>query len=137
MAATKKRTTGGRAGSSRGKSSATATAKKQRQESKAAKQFWAIILFALGIFIGCVTAIEGASAWFFLHSMLRGIFGWSAYIIAPIFIYIAVMAALDKPIGIISNKVWQTLALIVLICGATQIFGTGIPQTDGMWKGIV
>ena len=37
-------------------------------------------------------------------------------------IYIAVMAAMDKPMGALGHKVWQTFVLVALICGAAQIF---------------
>lgn len=50
------------------------------------------------------------------------LFGWCAYLIAPALIYIAVMAAMDKPIGALGHKVWQTFVLVALICGAAQIF---------------
>lgn len=98
---------------------------KQAKEAqlKAKKQFWAIILFAVGIFIGAVTFIPGARVWLFIHNILLGLFGWGAYFIAPILIYIAVMATLDKPIGKIKHRVWQAFLIVALVCAAFQIFG--------------
>ena len=48
--------------------------------------------------------------------------------IAPLLFYISIMTTLDKPIGLVGHKVWQTMLLICLLSGATQVFGTGIPN---------
>ena len=101
----------------------TAEEKRLAQEqARSHRQLWAVILFAVGIFFLAVSLIPGQGFWNWLHTFCFGLFGWCAYLIAPALIYIAVMAAMDKPIGALGHKVWQTLVLVALCCGAAQIF---------------
>ena len=108
------------------------TAAERKAQLKAQKQLWAIILFAVGILLFFMTLIEGQNVWRWFHNLILGTLGWSAYLIAPLFIYIAIMAAADKPVGLVGHKVWQILVLVCLLSGAIQIFGEGIPPTDGI-----
>lgn len=118
-AATKKKSTAAKKGSGR----QTAAQKRRAEEqARSRRQLWAVILFAAGIFFLAVALIPGQGFWNWLHTFCFGLFGWCAYLIAPALIYIAVMAAMDKPIGALGHKVWQTFVLVALICGAAQIF---------------
>ncbi len=90
-------------------------------EKEYAHQMWAIIMFALGILFVAFTFVEGSSLWHGIHCTLFGLFGPVAFIIGPIIIYIAVLAALNKPIGKVKGKLWQTAVFLALICGAIQI----------------
>lgn len=92
------------------------------QEQKHRRQLWAVVLFAVGVFFLAVALIPGQGFWNWLHTVCFGLFGWCAYLIAPSLIYIAILAALDKPIGALGHKVWQIFVLIALVCGAAQIF---------------
>ena len=109
--------------------------KTSARETKAAqaakKQMWAVILFAAGVLLGCLTFIPGEKVWLGTHNLLFGLFGWSVYFLAPLVIYIAVIAALDKPLSSIKSKLWQVALLIVMISGAIQIFGEGLPEVEG------
>ena len=62
--------------------------------------------------------------------------GFSAVLIGPLFIYIAIMATLDKPMGSIGSKVWQSAVLVLLISSAIQIFA-GPLEESGLWGSIV
>ena len=118
-AAAKKKSTAAKKGSGR----QTAAQKRRAEEqARSRRQLWAVILFAAGIFFLAVALIPGQGFWNWLHTFCFGLFGWCAYLIAPALIYIAVMAAMDKPIGALGHKVWQTFVLVALICGAAQIF---------------
>ena len=112
------------------------TAKQLEMQQTARRELLAIIMFALGILIFFMTLIRGQNVWQWFHNLLLGGFGWSAYLISPLFIYIAVMAAKDRPFDIVKHKVWQSLILVCLISGATQIFGEGIPPVDGVFRKI-
>ena len=115
----KKKSTAAKKGSGR----QTAAQKRRAEEqARSRRQLWAVILFAAGIFFLAVALIPGQGFWNWLHTFCFGLFGWCAYLIAPALIYIAVMAAMDKPIGALGHKVWQTFVLVALICGAAQIF---------------
>lgn len=121
-----KRTSARKSGSAKrtsSKSAAASKTKKEKQEEQTAqKQMWAVVLFALSIFIFFLTLFKGASGWLFLHNIFFGLFGVCAYLIAPLLLYVAIVTALGKPIGSVSGKVWQAAALLALICGAIQIF---------------
>ena len=112
------------------------TAKQLELQQKAHRELLAIIMFALGILIFFMTLIRGQNVWQWFHNLLLGFFGWSAYLISPLFMYIAIMAAKDRPFDIVKHKVWQSLVLVCLISGATQIFGEGIPPVDGVFRKI-
>lgn len=124
--AEKKKTTAAKKKSTAAKKAAsrqTAEEKRRAQEqARSRRQLWAVILFAVGIFFLAVSVIPGQGFWNWLHTVCFGLFGWCAYLIAPALIYIAVMAAMDKPVGALGHKVWQTFVLVALICGAAQIF---------------
>lgn len=103
-------------------------ARETKATQQAKKQMWAVVLFALGILLGALTFIKGEKLWLSFHNFLFGIFGWSVYFLAPLIIYIAVYAAMDKPLSSIKAKLWQVGALIIMISGAIQIFGAGLPD---------
>ncbi len=110
------------------------TAKQLEAQQKARRELLAIIMLALGALIFFMTMIEGQNVWLWFHNLLLGTFGWAAYLIAPLFIYIAVMATKDRPFDIVFHKVWQSVVLVCLFSGATQIFGEGIPPVDGIFR---
>ena len=98
------------------------------------QQFWAIVIFSAAIFISAVTLIRGQNVWQWIHNFFLGMFGWSAYLIAPILFYISISTALSKPLIFVGHKVWQSLLLICLLSGATQVFGSGIPNGNLLEK---
>lgn len=112
---------------SRSSSAAAKERERKKAELRAKQQLWAVVVFAIAIFIFAVTLVEGQNVWRWFHNLFLGGFGWSAYLIAPILLYISIMATLDKPIGLVGHKVWQSMVLVCLLSGATQVFGSGIP----------
>lgn len=104
------------------------SAKETKVNQQARKQMWAVILFAVGLLMFFLTVIQGEKLWLWIHNFLFGILGWSVYFLAPLIIYIAIIAALDKPLSAIKAKLWQVMVLIILISGAIQIFGVGLPE---------
>lgn len=121
--ATKKTTSRGKP-----KSAAAAERERKKREEHSRQQFWAIVVFAVAVFIMATTLVRGQNVWEWIHNFFLGMFGWSCYLIAPLLFYISVMTALDKPVGLVGHKVWQTMLLICLLSGATQVFGSGIPN---------
>ncbi len=113
------------------------TTKSTKSNLQAKKQMWAVVLFALGILIGALTLVQGDKLWKIFHNCLLGMFGWSVYFLSPLMIYIAVVAALDKPLSSIKAKLWQMGLLIILISGAIQIFGSGLPTESTIVDNIV
>jgi DNA segregation ATPase FtsK/SpoIIIE and related proteins len=117
----------------------TGTTKKKstakKRETKAAqgakKQMWAVVLFAVGILVGALTMIPGGKLWLWVHNALFGLLGWSAFFVAPLVIYIAVIAAKDQPLSSIKAKLWQLGLLILMISGAIQVY-SGMPEIKGV-----
>lgn len=120
-------TTKGKTKSKTSRAPSKAQLQKQRK-----KQFYAIILFAVGLFLVAVSLIDGPAVWGFLHDCLRGIFGPICYAVGPLIVGAAVIITVDKEHVEVRHKVWQTAVLIVLLCGFSQIF-YGLPEGNGFW----
>ncbi len=86
------------------------------------QQLWAVVLFAVGILFAALTLISGQNVWKFCHDAVFGLFGACAFLIAPLMIYIAVLASLDRPFHAIGVKVMQAFLLLILISSAIQVF---------------
>ncbi|MDD6034502.1 MAG: DNA translocase FtsK [Oscillospiraceae bacterium] len=97
----------------------------QEQEERRLKrnnQFFAIVLFAVGLFFCAVSFFDGPRLWGFLHSLQRGLCGPMSYGIGPLLIYIAVMVTLEKEHTEVHNRVWQMIGMLILLCGIAQLF---------------
>ena len=108
--------------------------KATQAQNHARTQMLAIILFAAGLFLSALSFIEGENFWQSLHDTFYGLFGFAAALIGPLFIYIAILATLDKPIGSIGSKVWQCALLILMISSAIQVFSYGKLTETGLWN---
>ena len=111
--------------------SRTAAAKKPasvRQTEKRethTRQIAAIVYFVLGLLFFFLSIFEGESVWKACHDVLFGLFGFTGYVIAPIFVYIAICASMDRPFGAIRHKIWQTAVLLILLSSLLQILCVG------------
>lgn len=63
----------------------------------------------------CIVLIPGGNVWKALHNFVLGLFGICSYILPVLLIYIAVICAMDKPVGSVSSKLWQCLLLLMMI----------------------
>ncbi len=95
------------------------------KREKHTRQVAAIIYFALGILVFFLSIIDGENVWGACHDILFGLFGYTGYVIAPIFIYIAICASMDRPFGAIRHKIWQTAVLLILLSSLLQILCVG------------
>ena len=99
------------------------TAKKPTEaEISSRRQLYAIGFFALGIIFLAMTLIKGESLWQSMHYALFGLFGWCAYLIGPVLIYLAVMNTLERPTFSTAAQGYESLALIILLSGITTVF---------------
>lgn len=119
------------------KSAKRAPARETKAVQGAKKQMWAVILFASGILLGALTFIQGDKLWKGIHNLLFGMLGLSTYFLAPLLIYVAVIAAMDRPLSSIKAKLWQVLLLIAVVSGAFQIFGPGRPAQANFVDNVV
>lgn len=92
------------------------------ERSAAKRQLAAIILFCISVFLICLCFIDGGGVWGWLRNGSFGLFGFSAYLIPLILIYIAIMATLDKTSEKVGTKVAEAVVLIFLIGAAIHIF---------------
>ncbi len=92
------------------------------------KRLYSIILFAVGVMLLLIAVISGEKAWNDLHNIMLGFFSWCAYLIGPLVIYTAILVDLDRTPAPTSYKVISTIMLIVLLCGASQIFSKVVPN---------
>lgn len=106
---------------------AAATRKRNAAQQRARRQIHAIILFAVGIFVAALTLIKGSSGWNWLHNAIFGLFGWGAIFVAVTLLYIAALLTMDKPFKV---RALECGILVVLFCGALQIFQMGLPESD-------
>lgn len=108
------------------------------------RQKYAIVLMAVAVFLFFVAFIKGESVWFHLHNAMFGIFGFCAYIIPAMLVYMAFVYAKDKPLGSIAANLTGVGSFVALISGAVHIFtndalylkeiGTGIQIADAWNK---
>lgn len=91
------------------------------RNQKSRRQIAEILLFAVGLLLLAIIVIKGESVWNMFHNMLFGLFGMPVIILPIALIFIAIMTTMDKPIGQISHKVLESIALVVLVCAIVEI----------------
>lgn len=89
-----------------------------------------VVLFALGIFFTLCAVIPGAEGegWHEVFNIMHGLFGYSAYLLGPSMIYIAVLISSERPAKTIRNTVIALVLLLLMISGAVQILGVGVSE---------
>jgi len=97
-------------------------ARRNAERSAAQKQVVAIVLFCIALFLICIVFIPGGGLWGGIRTLSFGLFGFSAFVIPLLLLYVAVMTTLDKAGTKVGFKVAEALALIVLLCSAVHIF---------------
>ena len=112
-----------------------------REELRARRQRYALLLSAVAVLLGAVAVIPGAHVWRAVHDFLFGVFGPCALLWPPFLLYIAVIAAFDRPAVSIAGKLAELMGLVVLLCGAIPIFSGGraesvarMYQTGREWR---
>lgn len=99
------------------------TAKKPNKNQIDQKnQFWAVMLFALGILLFLVATVEGSDGWKVMHQVVRGIFGISSFVVPVIVSFIAVLLAQNKSHQLIVRRLCESLLGLLIVSGAIEIF---------------
>lgn len=88
---------------------------------------YSILLFAVAAFVFLLTYVSGSAFWHSMHMGIRGLFGWSVFLLAPVFFYIAVICALDKSQNIVIAKIIESVILMLLISALFHAVMIGIP----------
>lgn len=97
-------------------------ARNNTERTAAQKQVAAIVLFCVALFGLCITFIPGGGLWGGVRNLSFGLFGFCAFVIPLLLIYVAVMTTLDKVGTKVGFKIGEAITLIVLIAGAVHIF---------------
>ena len=107
-----------------------------KKEENGKRQLYAVIMFAVALFLMFLVFIPGENVWFAVHNFLFGIFGVTAYFYPFILGLVAVLFALDKISTSASAKVIESIIFVMLIGGCIDIFGK---QIDGItfWEHLV
>ena len=119
---------------SKAASKAAETRKKEVQRSSAQRQTYAVLLFALAIFVACVALIQGANVWRWLHNVLLGLFGICAYVLPVLLVYIAVFVAKEEKPGSVQGKLWQCVLLLMMVGSALHIFTYDATANEGYFS---
>ena len=95
------------------------------EKEKSRRQLHALILFAAALLLGAVVFVPGANVWRAAHGFLYGMFGPCAFLWPPCLLYIAVIAAFERPAVSVAAKLAELTGMVVLIDSAIQIFTYG------------
>ena len=85
------------------------------------RQFSAIILFSIAVFLLCIAIIEAGGLWGILRTFLFGMFGFCTFIFPLLLFAIAVFLTLDKTDGKFTAKLIETTLIITVICSIWHI----------------
>ncbi|MGN0650140.1 MAG: DNA translocase FtsK 4TM domain-containing protein [Oscillospiraceae bacterium] len=94
-------------------------------QSRRRRHLTSVILFALGLFVLLASVIPGSEGWRAIFDFTHGVFGYSAFLVGPVLMYIAVLVSLNKPEKRVGFSAFKLSMLILLVCAAVQIFAVG------------
>ena len=100
------------------KKKSNSTAKKSFSMNR---QFSAIILFAIAVFLLCIAIIDAGGLWGVLRTFLFGMFGFCTFIFPLLLFVIAIFLTLDKTDGKFTTKLIETTLIITIICSIWHI----------------
>jgi S-DNA-T family DNA segregation ATPase FtsK/SpoIIIE len=104
--------------------------RKTKAQLRAQNQILAVVLCTVGLLFSFLAFVRGSEGWLAAHEVLLGLFGWSAFFIGPIFVYISVMASFDKLSDDLPVRAALTAILLCMISAAFQIFLAGRPEAQ-------
>ncbi len=94
---------------------------KQAAQESGDRVFWSAVLFALGALILAFTLVKGESAWNSIHNIFLGMFGWTAFVVPFVLMYVSVMIAMDKSRQTVQGRVIQCFIMILLLSAFARI----------------
>lgn len=97
-------------------------AKKKINKAKNVRQNQSVLLLTIGLLLFSIALIEGDLAWLVVHRVLFGMFGWSAFLLGPIFVYTSVILTSKKSKTSALTRTMQSILLILFLGAITNIF---------------
>ncbi len=95
------------------------------QRSLRTRRITSVVLLAAGLFLTLLSIIPGSEGWRALYNVLHGLFGFAAYALGPVMIYMAVVISAKQPKNTIAVTVFKACFLMLLVCAASEIIGIG------------
>ena len=83
-------------------------------------QTYAVILFAIALFLAAVVFIEGESVWMSMHNGMFALFGFFAWVLPAVLIYTVVILAMDKPFSSIAKNLLTGELFYIIVCKASK-----------------
>ncbi len=127
---------GTRAGSTgRSKKNLDEELRRQREEalkrSMRRRHVTSVILFAVGILLTLAAVIPAGEGegWRAFFDVMHGLFGYSAFLVGPLLIFIAIQVSAAKEPKKLGGTVVKCCVGILMLCAAVQIFFVG--ETPG------
>lgn len=108
----------------------TTASKKTTQKAKPTQQrsgVLAIILFAFSVLFLCIVLIPSGpegGLWGFLREVIFGTFGFCAFILPLLFIYLTVVSTMERDFSKVNTKVVEAVVLVFLISTAISVFSS-------------
>ncbi len=101
------------------------------KRSRSRRHLTSVLLFALGIFLTLAAVIPAGEGegWRALFDVMHGLFGYSAFLVGPLLIFIAVRVSAAGDNSRLGGVVAKCCAGILMLCAAVQIFFVG--ETPG------
>lgn len=121
------------------------TASSRAKQTKQANQeqnggdrvFWSAVLFALGALILAFTLVKGESAWNSIHNIFLGMFGWTAFVVPFVLMYVSVMIAMDKSRQTVQGRVIQCFIMILLLSAFARIISSSAMPEGNLFEEMI
>lgn len=103
-------------------SSPAKKAAKARKEDSANRYIASVILFASAVLVFCLAIVEGEAAWTWMHNVLLGLTGFSAYVWPVVMLYSAILLAMDKDRAYCTRGIVSASVLLLTAQTLVDIF---------------
>ncbi len=126
--------------SSRAKASIEKEKQRLREEAlereKHSRWLTSVIMFAVGLFLTLCAVIPGGigEGWRVLFDFMHGMFGYSAFLIGPSVIYIALLVSGENTRKKIRTATVSLVLLAVMVSAIVQIFAVGVSDAKDMFE---
>lgn len=111
------------------------SAAKQSAKRTVNPQIVSVVLCAVGVFVALFSLFPGAKLWLTLHTVLRGLFGFSVFPLALLMFYLAYRVVVDNEQVMRKRAIYGSLLIIFLSSFVQLFFGTIAPNQT-VWQSL-
>lgn len=123
----------GKKGNTKKRTAVSGRSGKKKGSVSSDSRIYSILLFAFSILFLCIVLIPSGpegGLWGFLREVIFGSFGFGAFVLPLVLIYLTVINTLEKDFSKTNVKVIEALVLVFLISGAICVFSSSDSKTD-------